>query len=125
MVNQSSTMGTSTDSAIDDVVSLIEADVQEVSFSSTDAYIQSTGVPSYSVGPFPDGNPAVPTDQQWVVRIPHTPVVQGGTKTVPGLGAIGLWINGVPIYNSLDAMSYESEGIDSVNLIGYFWHYVP
>jgi hypothetical protein len=117
MINQTNTKGTSTDSAINAVVSVIDADVQQVSYDSTYAYVESTGIPSYNVGPFNDGNPAVPSDREWVIKIPHTPTMQTGTKTVPGLGAIGLWINGVPIYNSLDAMSYENEGVWNQNAV--------
>ena len=84
------------------VVSQIDADVQRARHNDTDVYINSTGVPSYPIGPWPDGNPTVATDRNWLFRIPKTPMEEIETKTEVPLGTIGVWVNGVAIFNAED-----------------------
>ncbi len=47
----------------------------------------------------------------YVFKIPRTPQENTGTKTTTGLGAIAFWKHGVPVYNPLDANSYNNLGI--------------
>src|SRR5207244_7428155 len=67
-------------------------------------------------GPWP-GDPNIPTNQSYVFRIPRSPAVNTGTKTSTPLGAIGAWTNGVPVYNPLDAHSYNNQNIWHQNAI--------
>ena len=93
------------------------ADVKWIGYTPTDTYIRCSGVPSYTVGPFLDGNPALPSNRHYIFRIPQNPVPNTGTPSVPGLGHIGVWINGVPVYNYADAMSYNNQNIWHQNAV--------
>ena len=116
MVNETGAMGTSPDSEINAVVSGILADVERVRYDGTDVYIDASGVPSHSVGPFNDGNPAGPSDLNSLFRIPRTTPAEGTHIDTP-LSSIGVFVNGVTMYNQLDATSYENEGVWNNNAI--------
>ena len=90
-----------------------ECDVQLVQYSADNVYIHATGIPRYATAPFPDGNPALATAQDYLFQIPRDPEEgpTGGTAT--GLGHTGVLINGVVIFNAQDAFSYNNQG---------FWH---
>ncbi len=117
VVNSDGRKGRSTDARINAVVSRYSADVQQISYTATDVYVRSAGIPSYAVGPFGDGNPAAPTDRAWLFRIPRNPTELSGTKTATPLGPIGVLVNGLPIYNALDAMSYNNQSIWNQNAV--------
>jgi len=95
----------------------INANVQQVRYSTDNVYVNSTGIPEYPTGPFLDGNPARAGEQDYLFRIIRNPQQKTGTKTETGLGHIGVLINGVPIYNALDAMSYNNLGIWNRNAV--------
>ena len=116
MVNLDGATGNSSDPAIHSAVGQISADVTSVQYTSTDAYISATGVPSHAVGPFPVGPTAI-TNQNWLFRIPRAPQAQSGDKTATGLGQIGVMVNGVVFFNPLDAMSYNNRGIWNQNAV--------
>ena len=86
-------------------------DVALVQYSANNVYIHASGVPRYPTGPFGDGNPSEPEDQGYLFRIPRNPEVDpnGGSET--GLGHIGVFVNGVVVFNPLDAFSYNNQGI--------------
>ncbi|HUN80533.1 MAG TPA: YHYH protein [Phycisphaerae bacterium] len=109
--------GTSTNSAINACVSLIPSDVTSVKYTATDVYVRSTDVPSYNVGPFPDGNPSYPSNRDRSYRIPRSPVAQSGTHTATPLGSIGVLMNGVCVFNALDAHSYNNQNIWHQNAV--------
>ena len=88
-----------------------DANVSLVQYSNDNVYINCSGIPSYPIGPYQDGNPSQAGDKEYLFRIPRNPQAETGTKTEPGLGQIGVLINGVPIYNYSDAMSYNNQGI--------------
>lgn len=102
--------GTSTDATINSYVSQTLADVQSVRFDSTYVYIKTNDVPTHAVGPFV-GNPAYPAAQNKTLRIPRSPVVNTGTRTKTGMGAIGVMVNGVYFFNATDAMTYNNAGV--------------
>ncbi|NDD50394.1 MAG: YHYH protein, partial [Flavobacteriia bacterium] len=94
------------------------ADVRWIGYTTSDVYIRSSGVPAYAVGPFLDGNPILaPTNRHYLFRIPRNPIQETQTPTTPGLGQIGVFINGVPVYNYADAMSYNNQGIWHQNAV--------
>jgi hypothetical protein len=109
LLNTTGAKGTSPDSSIDAIVSQFDADVQQIRHNATDVYINATGIPSYSIGPWPDGNPDVAMNQNYLVRIPKTPQEQTGPKTATSLGAIGHWVNGVAIYNAWDGKCFMDD----------------
>ena len=88
----------------------LAADVQQVRYSSTYVYVNSSSVPSYSIGPWM-GSPNTVINQNFSFRILRTPVVKTGTKTPTGLGNIGIWVNGVGIFNYSDGRSYNNKNI--------------
>lgn len=110
-LNTTGATGHSTNATINSYVSQITADVREVWSTADYMYVKSAGVPSYDVGPFPDGNPAYPSDRNWQLRFARSPQAATGTHTATGLGSIGLLVNGVPIYNPKDAHSYNNQNI--------------
>lgn len=116
-LNLTGIMGSSNDQCINDIVSVYEANVQRVRHNDDDVYVNATGIPSYPVGPFPGGNPSMATDRNWIFRIPKSPTEETGTKTTTPLGPIGVYVNGVPIYNARDGMSFMNQGIWNQNAV--------
>lgn len=111
-INTEGATGTSIDSEIDGFVSLILADVETVHYTNRFAFVDTSGVPSYNVGPFSDNNPAYPSDLDKVYRIFRNPVEDtSGNNEVVGAGPIGLLVNGVVVFNFTDARSYNNQGI--------------
>jgi len=94
----------------------LPADVQQVRYSSNYVYINCSDVPSYTIGPWPN-NPNTVTNQDFVFKIRRNPTQNTGTQTATGLGHIGVWINGVSIFNPKDAMSYNNQGIWNQNAV--------
>ena len=88
----------------------ILSNVLEVNYTATDAYVSCTCVPGYDIGPWA-GNPNTPANQDFTFRITRTPQQNTGTLVNAGLGHIGVWRNGVSIFNARDGMSYNNQGI--------------
>ena len=109
MINTTGVKGKSTDSTINAAVSTILANVQKVAYTSTDVYIQATGIPDYNIGPF-NGNPNVPANDNATFDIPRNPQ-PATTHTATGLGAIGVLINGLDFFNMSDANSYQNHNV--------------
>ena len=87
------------------------ANVQRVRYSENNVYINSTGLPAYIIGPYLDGNPAIATDNGHLFKIPLNPQEETGTKTSVPLGPIGVFINGVPMYDYKDGNSYQNQRV--------------
>ena len=81
---------------------------QEVSYSANFAYIKTKGVPAYPTGPFQDGNPSNATNQNAIFKIPLNPVQNTGTLTNTTGGNIGVFINGVALFDYRDGVSWNS-----------------
>ena len=94
----------------------LPANVQSVQFSDGNVYVSSSGIPAYTIGPWP-GDPNVPQDQKWVFRIPRNPQVNLGSKTNTPLGPIAVLINGVALFNALDGHSYLNLGVWHQNAV--------
>jgi hypothetical protein len=94
----------------------LPADVQRLRYSTGSVYVNASCIPDYSIGPWP-GNPNVPTNQNYLMRISRTPAENTGAKTSTPLGVIGLWKNGVAVFNALDARSYLNQNIWHQNAI--------
>lgn len=88
----------------------IATNVQSVHYTTTDVYVSATCIPGYDIGPW-TGNPNTPANQNFVFKITRNPVENTGIKTATGLGHIGVWSNGVSIFNAKDAASYNNQGI--------------
>lgn len=88
--------------------------VQLVQFSSNFGYISSSGLPAYIIGPYLDGNPSQASNNEHIFKIPLFPVENTGTLTSTPFGSIGVFINGVPMYDYKDGVSYSfSSGSDA------------
>ncbi|TAK56349.1 MAG: YHYH protein [Bacteroidetes bacterium] len=94
----------------------LPANVQSVKFSNSYAYVSCSGIPSYSIGPWP-GNPNSASNQNFVFKIARSPQVNNGTKTATPLGHIAVLVNGVAIFNAKDAMSYNNQDVWHQNAV--------
>jgi hypothetical protein len=93
--------------------------VQEI-FSSTNwVYVRSTGLGSYNMGPWQNGAfPNLPVNQKLLFRFPRTNSVPA-TKTESGGGQIGIFVDGVEMFNSWDAFTWNGS-TDAANYTGYW-----
>jgi hypothetical protein len=93
--------------------------VSEVAVTATDVYVRATGLGGHIMGPW-YGNVQrtnlfvnYPANQAVLYRIPRDPGMPPSNKTRTGLGRIGLFVDGVSMYDSRDAFSYDtSAGVD-------------
>src|SRR5258706_14669302 len=84
--------------------------VQEVYSSSNSVYIRSTGLAGYTMGPWQNGAfPNLPKNQQLLYRLPRTNNVPA-TKPISGGGQIGIFVDGVEMFNSWDAFAWNGTG---------------
>ena len=82
--------------------------VQTVQYSGSWVYVSTTGVPSYITGPFLDGNPSVTTSQNAIFKIPLSPSQNTGAATATSGGNIGIFINGVAMFDYRDGVAWNS-----------------
>ena len=83
------------------------ANVQTVQYNATYSYISATGIPAYITGPFQDGNPSLATAINKIYRIPLAPVQGTGTVATTG-GNIGVFKNGVALFDYRDGVSWKN-----------------
>lgn len=101
------------------------AGVQEIYSSASWVYIRSTGLGSHVMGPWylnaahTQAFPNYPVNQKVLWRIPRTPVIPT-TKTQTGLGTIGLFVDGVAMFDSSDGFVWTGSA-EAGNGTGY-WH---
>ncbi len=86
----------------------VEANVQTVQYSSNWAYISTNGIPAYPTGPFSDGNPSLATDQNAIFKISLNPAQNTGTLTATNGGNIGVFINGVALFDYRDGVAWNT-----------------
>jgi hypothetical protein len=84
------------------------ANVKKVLYSASWVYVKANGVPSYITGPFQDGNPFVTTSQNAIFKMPLVPVKNTGTLTATNGGNIGLFINGVALFDYRDGVAWNT-----------------
>lgn len=81
--------------------------VQSVKYSTNFVYISTTGLPSYVTGPFLDGNPSLATNQNAMFKLPLNPVANTGSLVNTTGGNIGLFINGVALFDYRDGVAWN------------------
>jgi len=86
----------------------VEANVQTVQYSANWSYITTNGIPSYHTGPFLDGNPSLATDQNAIFKIPLNPTQNTGALTATTGGDIGVFINGVALFDYRDGVAWNT-----------------
>lgn len=84
------------------------ANVQTVQYSNNWVYVTATGVPSYITGPFMDGNPSLATSQNAIFKMPLNPTQNTGTLTNTTGGNIGIFVNGVALFDYRDGVAWNS-----------------
>ena len=82
------------------------SNVQLVQYSASYVYVSTNCIPEYSIGPWPT-DPNVASPQNFVCEFPRNPAQNTGTPTTVGLGSIGLWSNGVSIFNPEDGFHWS------------------
>ena len=84
------------------------ANCQSVKYSTSWVYVTTNGIPSYITGPFLDGNPSLATSQNGAIfRFPLSPSQNTGTLTATTGGNIGIFINGVALFDYRDGASWQ------------------
>jgi len=89
------------------------ADVQRIRTTATTIYVNSNNLPSYVIGPWFAGSANGGVFMNWaaatnvLAQIPRVPAV-AVTKSNTGLGATGVWVNGVVIFNAADGASFRN-----------------
>ncbi len=81
---------------------------QQVRYSATWAYVNATGLPAYKVGPYLDGNPNQAGNQNAIFRFPLVPTPNTGTLSPTTGGNIGVFINGVAMFDFRDGVAWSS-----------------
>ncbi|MCF8277568.1 MAG: YHYH protein [Flavobacteriales bacterium] len=80
---------------------------QEVEYSDNFVYVHTEGIPAYPTGPFLDGNPSVATSQGAIYKFPLNPTQNTGTLTATTGGTIGVFINGVSLFDYRDGVAWN------------------
>jgi hypothetical protein len=81
---------------------------QQVRYSTNNVYVNTTGIPSYKIGPYLDGNPNQAGNQNAIFRFPLNPTQNTGTLSATTGGNIGVFINGVAMYDFRDGVAWSS-----------------
>lgn len=87
-----------------------KSDVTKIQYSTDSVYVSANSIPSYSIGPW-SNNPNDASPQSFTFQIPRNPTQNIGTKTTVPLGNIGVWKNGVVVFNADDGQSYNNLGV--------------
>lgn len=80
---------------------------QKVEYSNNYVYVTTQGVPSYTTGPYLDFNPSQAEAQEAIYKFPLNPEPNNGTPTNTTAGSIGVFINGVSLYDYRDGVSWN------------------
>ncbi len=89
------------------ITDAVEANVQTVQYSTDYVYVSTHGIPAYITGPFLDGNPSLATDQNGIFKFPLVPTQNTGVGTATSGGNIGLFINGVALFDYRDGVAWN------------------
>ena len=91
------------------ITDAVAANVQTVQYSTNWVYATTNCIPAYITGPFLDGNPSLVTSQAGAIfKFPLTPTQNTGTATATTGGNIGLFINGVALFDYRDGVSWKN-----------------
>lgn len=87
----------------------IPTNVQSVQYSDSDVYISTQDIASWTpVGYNWPNNPWTPQAQGFTFKITLYPRKNLSTPVTAPYGHIGIWANGVSLYNPMDTKSYDS-----------------
>lgn len=80
---------------------------QKVEYSADFVYVSTSGIPAYTTGPFLDGNPSQASDQDAIFKIPLSPQENNGTAISTNGGNIGVFVNGVALFDYRDGVAWN------------------
>lgn len=80
---------------------------QKVEYSDEYVYVTATGIPAYPTGPFSDGNPSNAENQSGIYQIPLSPTKNEGTPDATTGNNIGIFINGVALFDYRDGVAWN------------------
>lgn len=81
---------------------------QSVEYSDNFTYISTQGIPAYPTGPFSDGNPSNAEAQNNIYKMPLNPQPNNSTPTNTTGGNIGVFINGVALFDYRDGVAWNN-----------------
>lgn len=81
---------------------------QKVEYSNNWVYVTTAGIPAYPTGPFQDGNPSQASNQNAIFQIPLNPTQNTGSLTATSGGNIGIFINGVALFDYRDGVAWNN-----------------
>jgi YHYH protein/Secretion system C-terminal sorting domain len=87
----------------------VAANVQTVQYSTNFVYVSTTGIPAYITGPFLDGNPSLATNQNAIFKLSLNPTANTGTLTSTTGGNIGIFVNGVALFDYRDGVAWNTQ----------------
>ena len=93
------------------------AGIHEISATEDNLYVSTTGLAFHIMGPWYGANgnlfPNYPSNRAAQFRFPRVPDTTISPKAETGLGTVGLFVDGVSMFDSRDAFSYDSSaGVD-------------
>ncbi|MFN5183845.1 MAG: YHYH protein [Bacteroidota bacterium] len=89
------------------ITDAVQANVQTVQYSTNWVYVSTTGIPGYITGPFLDGNPSLASNQNAIFKLPLNPTQNTNTPTATTGGNIGIFINGVALFDYRDGVAWN------------------
>ena len=106
--------GKSDSTAVLNSIGPYTTNVQNSFFNNTYAYLASTGIPNYKIGPFP-GSALLPGNQRKLNRFPIVSTTIS-TKSTINPGPIGTWVNGVSIWSYKSTKKKTFGAVTSVSI---------
>ena len=106
--------GKSDSTAVFNAIGPYTTNVQNSFFNTQYAYLASTGIPNYKIGPFP-GSALLPGNQRKLNRFPIVSTTIS-TKNSINPGPIGTWVNGVSIWSYKSTKKKTFGAITSVSI---------
>jgi len=85
-------------------------DIARVLYSTSYVYIYTTGLPSWTMGPWSVGFPNWPSDRNGLSRFPRAPSIPATKTNVqgPSIPVAATTVNGMAFFNCLDGQSYSA-----------------
>lgn len=88
---------------------------QQVRYTTTDVYVNATGIPAYPTGIFTgDGNTNLAGNQNAIYKLPLNPVQNTGTLSTTTGGNNGIFINGVSLFDYRDGVAYSASAVNGI-----------
>ena len=106
--------GKSDSAAVLSAIGPYTTNVQNSFFNTQYAYLASTGIPNYKIGPFP-GSALLPGNQRKLNRFPIVSTTISTKNTITP-GPIGTWVNGVSIWSYKSTSKKTFGAVTSVGI---------